>query len=185
LGHIGGSAATDALLTAIQDPSPTSRWHAAMAALEKMGEPAVGPLVEMLDSDKVYARRNAAEALGWIGSPSATQALVRALRDQDPSMRRQATWALGEIGDPGARAALERSQARDPVAEVRAAAGQALSQLGETPAVAARWPASWAPALLHLQPMRWIILGLSLAGAAWLSLGRRQLLPVPVRQRRG
>jgi len=185
LGHIGGSAATDALLTAIQDPSPTSRWHAAMAALEKMGEPAVGPLVEMLDSDKVYARRNAAEALGWIGSPSATQALVRALRDQDPSMRRQATWALGEIGDPGARAALERIQARDPVAEVRAAAGQALSQLGETPAMAARWPASWAPALLHLQPMRWIILGLSLAGAAWLSLGRRQLLPVPVRQRRG
>jgi HEAT repeat protein len=184
LGRIGGPAATDALLTALQDPGPTSRWHAAMAALEAMGEPAVAPLVKMLDSDKVYARRSAAEALGWIGSPSATRALVRALNDRDETMRSQAAWALGEIRDPAARAALERLQARDPVPEVRAVAGQALSQLGEAPATAGRWPASWAPALRQLQPMRWLILGFSLAGAAWLSLGRRQLSPALLRQRR-
>jgi HEAT repeat protein len=184
LGRIGGQAATDALLTALQDPGPTSRWHAAMAALETMGEPAVGPLVEMLGSDKVYARRSAAEALGWIESPSATRALVRVLKDPDQTMRSEAAWALGEIGDPTGRAALERLQARDPVPEVRAAAGQALSQLGAAPATASRWPASWAPALIRLQAARWLILGLSLVGAAWLSLGQSRLSPVLLWQRR-
>jgi HEAT repeat protein len=184
LGHIGGPAATDALLTALQDPGPTSRWHAAMAALEAMGEPAVGPLVKMLDGDKVYARRSAAEALGWIGSPSATQALVRALKDRDATMRSQTAWALGEIGDPTAQAALERIQARDPEPEVQAAARQALSQLSEAPATASRWPAFWARALRQLQPMRWLILGSSLVGAVWLSLGGRQLSPALLWQRR-
>ena len=114
LGRIGGPAATDALLTALADPQPTARWHVAMAALERMGEPAVAPLVAMLDSQDARARRNAAQALGWIGSSSATEALVHALkRDGDGAVRAQAAWALGEIGDPAARKALERAQMRD------------------------------------------------------------------------
>ncbi len=68
LGRIGGPAATEALLAALADPVPTGRWHVAMAALEGMGEPAVAPLVAMLDSQDAHARRNAAQALGWIGS---------------------------------------------------------------------------------------------------------------------
>jgi HEAT repeat protein len=64
-----------------------------------MGEPAVGPLVTMLESEDAIARRNAAEMLGWIGSPSAGQALVAALADECAEVRSQAAWALDEMGN--------------------------------------------------------------------------------------
>jgi HEAT repeat protein/photosystem II stability/assembly factor-like uncharacterized protein len=184
LGRIGGPAATDALLTALADPVPTARWHVAMAGLETMGEPAVGPLVTMLDSQDGYARRNAAQALGWIGSPSATAALVEALeKDRDATVRNQAAWALGEIGDPAARRALERAQMRDPAAEVQTAAGWALSRVPEQSEAAPGWAVRWAPALNQLQPLRWLVLALSLAGAAWLMMGTRPLAAVPLQLR--
>ena len=184
LGHIGGPAATDALLTALADPVPTARWHVAMAALETMGEPAVGPLVTMLDSQEAHARRNAAQALGWIGSPSATAALVEALeKDRDATVRGQAAWALGEIGDPAARRALERAQMRDPAAEVQTAAEWALARVPVQSEAAPGWAVRWAPALNQLQPLRWLVLALSLAGAAWLMMGTKSLVAVPQRLR--
>jgi HEAT repeat protein len=179
LGRIGSPAAADALLAALADPEMTPRRHAAQAALEAMGETAVGPLMEMLDSQNVYARRNAAQALGWIGSPSATAMLVETLEDSSAVVRRQAAWALGEIGDLSARAALERAQQRDPVDAVQAEAGAALMRIEKQPEMAARWPASWAPALSRFQALRWLVLALSLAGAAWLAVAntRPSLLP--------
>jgi HEAT repeat protein/photosystem II stability/assembly factor-like uncharacterized protein len=184
LGRIGGTAATDALLIALADPEPTARWHVAMAALEKMGEPAVGPLVEMLNSEDIYARRNAAEALGWVGSPSATKALVEALKkDREAIVRGQMAWALGEIGDPAARRALKRAQLRDPAAEVQANAAWALTRVPEQWSMASGWAASWAPALNRLQSVRWLVLALSLVGAAWLLMGYRSLVTVPLRLR--
>ncbi len=174
LARIGSPAAIDALLTALADPTPTARWHAALASLESLGEPAVPSLIARLDSQEATARRNAAQALGWIGSPAATRALVEALRDRDAAVREQAAWALGEIGDPAARAALERVQARDASVQVRAAARWAAARLREQPAAASLWPANLAATLNRLQAMRWLILGASLAGAAWLMVGNRQ-----------
>jgi HEAT repeat protein len=183
LGHIGGAAAIDALLTALADPASTPHWHAALAALEAIGEPAVGPLTEMLDREHVSARRSAAEALGWIGSPSGTTALVEALKDNSSLVREQVTWALGEIGDPAARAALAHAQSRDPSASVRAAAEAALARIEARPVTVARWPATWASALQRLQAVRWSILALSLAGAMWLVAGQRTLSLLPILQR--
>jgi HEAT repeat protein len=175
LGRIGSPAAMDAVLAALAAPDGTPRWHAALAALEAMGEPAVRPLTEMLASPDLYARRNAAEALGWIGSPSATAALTRVLDDASPLVREQAAWALGEAGDPAARRALERASSGDASAAVRAAADAALVRIGEKPVAGIRWLAAWAPALYRLQAVRWLILLLSLAGAAWLAIGQRRL----------
>jgi HEAT repeat protein len=181
LGRIGGAEATDALLVALADPQPTARWHAAMAALEEMGETAVAPLQAMLGSQDADARRNAAEALGWIGSPSATEALAKALgKDDDAAVRSQAAWALGEIGDPAARRALERAQRRDPEAVVQVAAERALTRLPEQPEAAGDWASRWAPVLNRLQPVRWLVLALSLGGAAWLILGRESLFVAPL-----
>jgi HEAT repeat protein len=180
LGRIGGPAATDALVTALADPQPTARWHGAMAALEATGEPAVAPLVTMLHGQGVEARRNAAEALGWIGSSSATQALVQALKkDGDATVRGQAAWALGEIGDPAARRALERAQLRDPAAEVQIAAEWALYRVPVQTEAAAGWATRWAPTFSRLQAVRWLVLVLSLAGAAWLMMGKAPLVAVP------
>jgi HEAT repeat protein len=181
LGHIGGPAATDALLTALADPQPTARWHVAMAALEGMGEPAVAPLLAMLNSENAGARNNAAQALGWIGSPTATEALVQTLKkDDDGTVRAQAAWALGEIGDPAARRALERAYLRDSAVEVQAAAEWALSRVPVLPESAASWASRWAPALNQLQPVRWLVLALSLAGGAWLMMGTRSWAAVPL-----
>jgi HEAT repeat protein len=184
LGSIGGPAATEALLTALADPQPTGRWHVAMAALEGMGEPAVAPLLAMLDGEDADARRNAAQALGWIGSSSATEALVHTLRrDGDGTVRAQAAWALGEIGNPSARRALERAQMRDSAEEVQTAAEWALSRVSLQPEAATGWAARWAPALNQLQPVRWLVLALSLAGAAWLMMGHEFLVAVSPRLR--
>jgi HEAT repeat protein len=184
LGRIGGPMATDALRTALADPQPTARWHVAMVTLEGMGEPAVTPLVAMLESQDALARRNAAQALGWVGSSSATPALVRALeKDRDVIVRGQAAWALGEIGDPAARRALEWAQLRDPAVEVQTAAEGALSRLPARRETATGWTTRWAPMLNQLQPVRWLILSLSLIGGAWLMMGKGSLAAVPLRLR--
>jgi HEAT repeat protein len=189
LGRIGSPAATDALLAALAVPAPTARWHVAMSALETMGEPATGPLAAALESENVYLRRSAAQALGWIGSPATTPALLEALKDGDEAVRGQAAWALGEIGEPAAHDALARVQARDPSAAVQAAAGTALVRIGEGSVgdlrpsgglAGARWPASWAPALNQLQAVRWLVLALSLVGALWLAAGNTRWSPVAV-----
>jgi HEAT repeat protein len=155
-----------------------------MAALEGMGEPAVAPLVAMLESQDAHARRNAAQALGWIGSTSATEALMVALKkDGDATVRGQAAWALGEIGDPAARRALERAQLRDPAVEVQTAAERALPRVPARTEAVPGWATRWAPALNQLQPVRWLVLSLSLAGAAWLMMGKGSLAAVPLRLR--
>jgi HEAT repeat protein len=147
-----------------------------------MGEPAVEPLAEMLGSRDARARRNAAEALGWIGSPAATVALVEALQDPSMPVREQAAWALGEIGDPAARAALARAQDRDPSAPVQAEATAALARIEASPVSVPRWPTTWAPALQRLQALRWSLLALFLAGAIWLVAGPRTLQALPTLQ---
>ena len=182
LGRIGGPAATDALLAALADPQPTARWHVSMAALERMGEAVVPPLVAMLHSQDADARRNAAQALGWNGSTAATEALVRVLRkDPESSVRGQAAWALGEIGDPAARGALEQARLRDTAVEVQMTAEWALSHVPVQSAASPNRAAYWAEALDRLQPVRWLVLALSLAGAAWLMMDS---LPLFAAQRR-
>jgi len=152
-----------------------------MAALEKMGEPAVAPLVTMMDNQDAHARTNAAQALGWIGSLSATEALMNALKkDDDAMVRGQAAWALGQIGDPAARRLLERAQLRDPAVEVQTAAQWALSRVPEQSNAVADWATRWAPALNRHQPVRWLILVLTLVGAAWLMMGNRSPTTAPL-----
>jgi HEAT repeat protein len=183
LGRIGSPAAADALLTALADRGVTSRRHAALAALEAMGESAVGPVSEMLVSRDAYARRNAAQALGWIGSPSATPVLVATLRDKNAAVRQQAAWSLGEIGDSAAWAALERVQERDDTPAVRSAAAAALTRIEAQPATVSHWPSTWASALNRLQTVRWSILAALLLSAAWLAMGNARLSPALIVQR--
>ena len=193
LGQIGSPAAIDALLVPWEDLTLTARRHAALAALEALGEPAVEPLVQQLKSPSGHIRRNAAEALGWIAAPSASEALLWAVRrDDNADVRAQAAWALGQIDDLAAQATLARVAADDPAMRVRSAAEQALTQLTEQPGsqqshsagwLASRWLTSLAPALSRLQPLRWLLLAFSLAAAAWLATGRGHLTPIAFLQR--
>lgn len=184
LGRIGSPAAIDALLVPLGDLALTPRRHAAMSALESIGEPAVAPVAALLTHDAEHVRRNAASALGWIASPSTSDLLVRTLRrDESVAVRTEAAWALGQVGGLAAREALQRA-AHDGAPEVQAAAQAALVQAGgglRTAMVPGM--AQFAAALNQLQPLRWVVLAVSLAAAAWMVMGQSGLRVAAMRVR--
>ncbi len=63
--------------------------------------------------------RNAAIALGNIGSPQAVEPLAQLLEDEDPILRYHAAWALGNGGSPVAISAIEKALARENEKSVR------------------------------------------------------------------
>lgn len=66
--------------------------------LVRIGEPAVGPLIEALEKRTDYTHWEAAKALSQIGSPQAAEALVEALEDDEFSVRWLAAEGLIAIG---------------------------------------------------------------------------------------
>jgi hypothetical protein len=106
----------------------TAKRQQAQAQLEKAGEEAVPALVTALRSNDVIVRRNAADVLGFIASPTATAALKASLgTDPAAAVRANAAWALGEIRDASALNALERASVLDPSVLVR---NNAIESLG-------------------------------------------------------
>jgi len=70
----------------------------------EIGEPAVAPLVQVLNDKQSYARENAARLLGEMHDTRATPYLVRTLKDEDEQVRKNAAQSLGTIGDRRATA---------------------------------------------------------------------------------
>lgn len=64
--------------------------------------------ISLLSDDDETTRWKAAEVLGRMGDPAATEDLVAALWDDDARVRLKAAWALGRIGDMRAYAPLQR-----------------------------------------------------------------------------
>ncbi|MBM3308110.1 MAG: HEAT repeat domain-containing protein [Candidatus Eisenbacteria bacterium] len=101
--------------------------------LFRIGEPAVGPLVEALShearrTDTTRGARLAAGVLGRIGSASAVDALVAVHEHEDWKVRAAVAGALGGIGDPGSDRALV-ALLRDDVDIVRKSAAVSLAQV--------------------------------------------------------
>src|SRR5271157_4633124 len=102
----------EALLRALEDPSPEARgW--AVEALVRVGAPVVPALAERLRHREVYVRQAAVVALGDIGPDSAPAltALVAAAIDRDEGVRRVASAVLPRVDPawaiaPGTRLAL-------------------------------------------------------------------------------
>ncbi len=68
-------------------------------AIEKIGRPAVSPLIELLQDKKWAVRLEAAIILGRIGpeAKDSVSALTEVLRDDDQRVRRTAAYALANI----------------------------------------------------------------------------------------
>lgn len=108
---------------------------AAMAALVRIGRPAVPPLLEALKNKEWYVRMNAAETLGKIGDSSAIPALARAFIDRDQGVREAATEALAKMGSPAFPTLIECLTAKSTNA--RLCAVEALGSSGDSSVVTA------------------------------------------------
>jgi hypothetical protein len=108
----------------------TAARQDAQRNLELAGESAVPRLLTALRSDSQAQRRNAADILGYIASPLATDALLNTLRnDPVPAVRRNAAWALGEIKSSHAINDLLQSSIADRSQSVRGAAADSLARI--------------------------------------------------------
>jgi len=110
--------------------------NAAEEALLKIGEPAVEPLIRVLEHERWGVRRAAAYVLGYIGDGRAVEPLIKALKDEDEDVRYSAACALGEIGDRRAvEPLIEALSDEDEYEHVRMAAAEALALIGDRRAV--------------------------------------------------
>ena len=131
----GDESFVETLIQALDDEESFIR-HEVIRALGKIGDPrAVGALTDILcyhgDEDTRWA---AAVALEEIGDLAASEASVRALRDEDADVRCQAAKALGELGDASAVPSLIKALT-DPEPKVQRAAAHAIGKIGESETV--------------------------------------------------
>ncbi len=140
LTKIGGQSAVGILLRTVEEADPDLRRQA-LLSLGAMKNPAAVPTLLRLVTQpdpmlkKIDIRKEAAKALGEIGSSEATPALVAILRHRRfwrrstyDELRAVAAQALGEIRDPDAIPALEKA-AEDRANNVARSATQALKQM--------------------------------------------------------
>ena len=71
----------------------------AVYTLVRIGEQAVGSLIQALENEDWVVRFSAADALGKIGDARAVEPLSRALKDENSIVRTNAAWALGGLGE--------------------------------------------------------------------------------------
>lgn len=92
----------DTLLEALGSWSPTVRERAAMAIGRRKGAPPVNALIKLLESDQLYARLGASQAIIFLrgrGAP-AVDALEKNLKSDDLWLRIKTAEALAAIGQP-------------------------------------------------------------------------------------
>jgi len=140
LARIGAQNAIPVLKQTINEKGYDSLQMASAWALVTLkpdnadfAELAIPHLTNGLTSKRSLARREAADALGRIGSSakSAVPALAAALKDPVADVRAEAVVALAEIGsNPTDNVPLVARMLNDPAAEVRYAAVFALGTYG-------------------------------------------------------
>jgi len=104
-------------------------------ALIRVGEPAVEPLIGMLNDDERDLRILAIESLGEIGDERAVEPLIEALNDEEWQMRKLIAQALGDLGDKKAVEPLIDVLLNDYYEGVRVAAAESLGEIGDERAI--------------------------------------------------
>ncbi|HTR51784.1 MAG TPA: HEAT repeat domain-containing protein [Kofleriaceae bacterium] len=126
------------LMKALANGANETIKQAAAKALGSGGAMAAVPyMVEWLSSSDVKRAAVAADVLGDLGGPQATQALVRSLGDPDDIVRQRAVKALGKIGLHGNPSVVVALIPRldDAKTDVRKETVEQLEQLGDRRAV--------------------------------------------------
>jgi hypothetical protein len=133
LGKIGDNRALKPLILALKDPYSVLQDEA-VAALVKIGEPAVEPLIAALeDTDTDAVRVAAAIALGKIGDNRAVEPLILALKDRYSVLQDEAVAALVKIGEPAVGPLITRLKNKSVT--IRVASATVLGIIGDKRAV--------------------------------------------------
>lgn len=122
-----GIDAVPRLVTKLSSEDARER-HTLVAIFKGIGAPAVPALMEALQTDNLYAVRNALESLGEIGDKSATESLLRYFTHENHSVRSAAVTAVGRCHDSSA-VDLCVSLLSDSVESVRKSAAVALGRI--------------------------------------------------------
>jgi HEAT repeat protein len=101
----------------------------ARATLVALGEPAVGPLIAALSSDRSVMRWEAAKAFVELHAERAASALVKALEDEDCDVRWLAAEALVGLADAGLVSLFEALMAHADSIALREGAHHVLRAL--------------------------------------------------------
>lgn len=101
LGRLGGARAIAVLVTGLTTGDDHEVREACMAALCRIGAPAVEGLIEAVRGGQGLAGYTATETLGHIGDARAVEPLLHLLHDE-PQYLEAVAAALGRIGDPRA-----------------------------------------------------------------------------------
>lgn len=136
LGKLGDPRAITPLIEASGRGGGERAKRAAIRALARIGQPAIGPLLNtMLNSgESIFRRASAAEALGLIGSRRAVKPLLRAMSDSSMDVRLHALVSLSRLKEKSAVPYIVRALS-DESGGVRVNAASALGILRSRRAV--------------------------------------------------
>jgi HEAT repeat protein len=143
------AAALPVLKSVLRDPDTEVRRFAALALSNVGGKDAADAVPILLDSLRngdAHLKRSAAVAMHNIGDVAAPAVpeLIKALQDADPELRKNAALALGGIGKAAADAVPPLVQLvthADVPRELRIEAAEAITRMGNIPAVQKQIPA--------------------------------------------
>ena len=106
LRTLGDVGAVDALIRALRTEPNLFVRENITAALVRLGDATLSPLIHLLGDTSPAVRHDAAHALSKIGDARAVDALIDTLQDHDVTVVTKAAFALGRIGDARAIPAL-------------------------------------------------------------------------------
>jgi len=98
LGQLDDLRVVDLLVQLLRDENYEVR-NEVLKAFEKLGKPAIIPLVRLLKDKDWIQRLSAARLLGQLGDSRAVEPLIQTLKDKESDVRSAATIALGRLGD--------------------------------------------------------------------------------------
>jgi HEAT repeat protein len=121
-----GPSAVELLIDVLLHSDPSMRPMVGQLIEQIVG---LDRLAQRLRATEPETRWRAAIGVGTIGGPEAVDLLVAALADPEQQVRTTAVEQLGDLGDPRAYEAVMRTATSDPVADVSAAAEQAIAKI--------------------------------------------------------
>lgn len=122
----------DSLLQDLTDDN-YSVWWSAKEDLKNLGEPAIMPLIDLLEDENKTVRGRVVLALSEIGDERAIAPLIKHLEFENTPMRKKIALSLNKFGKNAIKPLTEALKHQD--FEVRESAAEALGEIGDPDAL--------------------------------------------------